>query len=230
MGERFPEYDEWLAAEKAEKEEHWRRVKELEGDPKESAAVRPGKAGRQEGVGGSQGQAGVTSGSPFDTAPQARSEKGGQERALSLWQRQEIQELLHEEMSEDHGPDRRSPLLPKAGETCGQAMWVKAAGGWRQLHSEIVPIPLVLPRDMDGYQVARRLREKPEFKTVTLCALTGFTPSEADHQRQEQTGFDHYYVKPVSVETLLDLFKTVGQQQTQLPGPACDGERGTHPQ
>ena len=34
MGERFPEYDEWLAAEKAEKEEHWKRVKELEGDPK----------------------------------------------------------------------------------------------------------------------------------------------------------------------------------------------------
>jgi hypothetical protein len=32
-GERFPEYDEWLAAGKAEKEEHRRRVKELEGDP-----------------------------------------------------------------------------------------------------------------------------------------------------------------------------------------------------
>ncbi|MEI7687937.1 MAG: SEC-C metal-binding domain-containing protein, partial [Planctomycetota bacterium] len=32
-GERFPEYDEWLATEKAEKEEHWRRIKELEGDP-----------------------------------------------------------------------------------------------------------------------------------------------------------------------------------------------------
>ena len=34
MGERFPEYDEWLIVEKIEKEEHWRRVKELEGDPK----------------------------------------------------------------------------------------------------------------------------------------------------------------------------------------------------
>jgi hypothetical protein len=33
MGERFPEYDEWLATERAEKAEHWRRVKELEGDP-----------------------------------------------------------------------------------------------------------------------------------------------------------------------------------------------------
>ena len=34
MGERFPEYDEWLAVVKAEKEEHWKRVKELEGDPR----------------------------------------------------------------------------------------------------------------------------------------------------------------------------------------------------
>jgi uncharacterized protein YecA (UPF0149 family) len=33
-GERFSEYDEWMATEKAEKEEHWKKIKELEGDPK----------------------------------------------------------------------------------------------------------------------------------------------------------------------------------------------------
>lgn len=33
MGERFPEYDEWRAAEQSEKAEHWKRIKELEGDP-----------------------------------------------------------------------------------------------------------------------------------------------------------------------------------------------------
>ncbi len=33
-GERFPEYDEWLAVAKAEREEHRKRVKELEGDPR----------------------------------------------------------------------------------------------------------------------------------------------------------------------------------------------------
>jgi hypothetical protein len=33
-GERFPEYEEWRATEKKEKEEHWKRVKELEGDPR----------------------------------------------------------------------------------------------------------------------------------------------------------------------------------------------------
>lgn len=33
MGERFPEYDEWRAADQAEKAAHWKRIKELEGDP-----------------------------------------------------------------------------------------------------------------------------------------------------------------------------------------------------
>ena len=42
-----------------------------------------------------------------------------------------------------------------------------------------------------------------------MCALTGYTPSEADRQRQQETGFDHYYVKPVEVAKLLELFKTV---------------------
>jgi hypothetical protein len=34
-GERFPEYDEWRTAEQTEKEEHQKRVKELENDPAE---------------------------------------------------------------------------------------------------------------------------------------------------------------------------------------------------
>jgi PAS domain S-box-containing protein len=76
---------------------------------------------------------------------------------------------------------------------------------------DVVLMDIGLP-GMDGYQVARRLREKPEFKTVTLCALTGFTPSPADRQRQQQTGFDHYYIKPVNLETLLEMLKKVGEQ------------------
>ena len=32
-GDRFPEYDDWQTAEKVEKEEHWKRIKELGNDP-----------------------------------------------------------------------------------------------------------------------------------------------------------------------------------------------------
>jgi hypothetical protein len=45
-----------------------------------------------------------------------------------------------------------------------------------------------------------------------MCALTGYTPSEADRQRQQETGFDHYFVKPVPLTKLLELFKIVGAQ------------------
>jgi CheY-like chemotaxis protein len=87
---------------------------------------------------------------------------------------------------------------------------------------DLVLLDIGLP-GMDGYQVAQRLREKSEFKNVMVCALTGYTPSEADRQWQRQTGFDHYYVKPVSIKTLLELFKTVEQQQTsQEAGPEGD--------
>jgi PAS domain S-box-containing protein len=58
---------------------------------------------------------------------------------------------------------------------------------------------------MDGYQVAQRLREKPEFKHVLLCALTGFTPSEADRHRPQQAGFDHHFVKPIDLKKLREL-------------------------
>ena len=81
---------------------------------------------------------------------------------------------------------------------------------------DVVLLDIGLP-GMDGYQVAKCLREKPEFKGVTLCALTGYTPSEADRRRQQETGFDHYYVKPVSLETLLELFKTVEPAQVAHP-------------
>jgi CheY-like chemotaxis protein len=77
---------------------------------------------------------------------------------------------------------------------------------------DLVLLDIGLP-GMDGYQVAKRLRDLPKFKDVMLCALTGFTPSEADRQRQQETGFNHYYVKPVNLEKLLDLFKTVEQQK-----------------
>lgn len=74
--------------------------------------------------------------------------------------------------------------------------------------ADVVLLDIGLP-GMDGYKVAKHLREKPEFKHVMMCALTGYTPSEADRQRQQETGFDHYFVKPVELESLLDLFEQV---------------------
>jgi PAS domain S-box-containing protein len=80
---------------------------------------------------------------------------------------------------------------------------------------DVVLLDIGLP-GMDGHQVAKRLRELPGFKDVMMCALTGYTPSEADRERQQETGFNHYYVKPVDVTKLRELFKTVGRPAPQL--------------
>ena len=74
---------------------------------------------------------------------------------------------------------------------------------------DVVLLDIGLP-GMDGYQVAKQLRERPDFKDVMLCALTGYTPSEADRLRHQESGFDHYFVKPVSLEKLTELFEKVG--------------------
>ena len=73
---------------------------------------------------------------------------------------------------------------------------------------DVVLLDIGLP-GMDGYEVAKRLRDRPEFTGVMLCALTGYTPSEADRRRHQESGFDHYYVKPVSLEKLTELFDSV---------------------
>ena len=46
-------------------------------------------------------------------------------------------------------------------------------------HPALVLLDIGLP-GMDGYEVARRLRADPALTGMTLCALTGYTPSEAD--------------------------------------------------
>jgi two-component system CheB/CheR fusion protein len=76
-------------------------------------------------------------------------------------------------------------------------------------HPSLVLLDIGLP-GMDGYEVARHLRANPELTGMTLCALTGYTPSEADRMRPQQAGFDHHFVKPVGLATLVDLLKSLG--------------------
>jgi PAS domain S-box-containing protein len=73
----------------------------------------------------------------------------------------------------------------------------------------LVLLDIGLP-GMDGYEVARRLRADPELAGMTLWALSGYTPSEADRLRPQRAGFAHHFVKPVSVDMLLGLLRTLG--------------------
>jgi CheY-like chemotaxis protein len=57
---------------------------------------------------------------------------------------------------------------------------------------------------MDGYEVARRLRQQPGLEKVLVAALTGWGQQE-DRRRSAEAGFDYHLVKPVEPKTLESL-------------------------
>lgn len=69
---------------------------------------------------------------------------------------------------------------------------------------EVVLLDLGLP-EMDGYQVARRLRDEHPDKKILLIAVTGY---QKDARRLEQAGFDHHLVKPAKLEALSALIES----------------------
>src|SRR5262245_17256808 len=54
---------------------------------------------------------------------------------------------------------------------------------------------------MDGCDVARRLRQLPELRSVKLVALTAYS-DPTNGRRIRQAGFDHHVVKPADVDEL----------------------------
>ncbi|HEV3341531.1 MAG TPA: ATP-binding protein [Pirellulales bacterium] len=70
----------------------------------------------------------------------------------------------------------------------------------QEFRPDVILLDIGLPR-MDGYEVARRLRELAEMKAVLLVALTGYGQDE-DRRRSAEAGFDSHLVKPVSLEAL----------------------------
>ena len=65
---------------------------------------------------------------------------------------------------------------------------------------EVALLDIGLP-EMDGYELAKRLRATPELEGLRLIALTGYGQAE-DRQRALAAGFDEHLVKPVDLPAL----------------------------
>jgi signal transduction histidine kinase/ActR/RegA family two-component response regulator len=75
----------------------------------------------------------------------------------------------------------------------------------REFRPHVVLCDIGLPDGMDGYAVARALRESEATRQAYLIALTGYGQEE-DQERARQAGFDLHLTKPVdpgSLKTLL---------------------------
>jgi two-component system CheB/CheR fusion protein len=95
-------------------------------------------------------------------------------------------------------------LLARAGYTCDTA-----SNGREALERidagppDVVILDVGLP-EIDGYEVARRVRADPKLAGVRLIAVTGYG-QEVDRAASRAAGFDAHLVKPVQADCLLGL-------------------------
>lgn len=77
----------------------------------------------------------------------------------------------------------------------------------RSEQPDIIICDIGLPGDMNGYDVARTLRQEPEFSSVYLVALSGYS-QESDRRQAAAAGFDYHVAKPIAYEALNTLLTT----------------------
>lgn len=75
------------------------------------------------------------------------------------------------------------------------------------IRPDVVLLDIGLP-EMDGYEVARRLRSLPAGAQSMIVALTGYG-QPADRERATLAGFDEFLVKPVEPAVLNRLLKSL---------------------
>jgi PAS domain S-box-containing protein len=73
---------------------------------------------------------------------------------------------------------------------------------------QVVLLDIGMP-GMDGYEVGRQLRQKPQTRSALLIAITGWGGPE-DLRRSKEAGFDHHLVKPVEPSALQRLLARRG--------------------
>jgi DNA-binding response OmpR family regulator len=81
---------------------------------------------------------------------------------------------------------------------------VQAAATFRP---EVVLLDIGLPR-MNGYEVARHVRQQRWGAGMALIALTGWGQDE-DKRRALEAGFDHHLTKPVDAAALEELLARI---------------------
>ncbi len=69
----------------------------------------------------------------------------------------------------------------------------------RQLQPDVVLCDLGLPGALDGFAVARALRQDPAFAHTRLVAVSGYG-GDTDRERALSAGFDNHLTKPVALK------------------------------
>jgi CheY-like chemotaxis protein len=85
-----------------------------------------------------------------------------------------------------------------------------------EMRPDVALIDLGLP-DLDGHEVARRIRAVLDRRAIVLIALTGYGSLE-DRRLTQQSGFDAHLVKPVQTGELVRIFDDVARSRQNAGG------------
>jgi PAS domain S-box-containing protein len=77
---------------------------------------------------------------------------------------------------------------------------------------DVMLLDIGLP-ELDGIEVAKRIRQEPLLHDIVLVAVTGYRPA-ADQLRMQEAGFDHYLVKPADFEKVREILAAVTEKAT----------------
>jgi PAS domain S-box-containing protein len=80
----------------------------------------------------------------------------------------------------------------------------------QRFRPEIAVLDIGLPR-MDGYELARRLRQQEWAGGMVLVAMTGWA-QEHDRRLASEAGFDQHLTKPVAVESIARIIAAAGRR------------------
>jgi CheY-like chemotaxis protein len=80
----------------------------------------------------------------------------------------------------------------------------------RQFAPDVIFLDIGLPV-MNGYAVARALRDLPELTHVHIAAVTGWGQEE-DRRKAREAGFDSHFTKPLSPVVLENVLGTIAQR------------------
>jgi signal transduction histidine kinase len=108
--------------------------------------------------------------------------------------------------------DSLSSLLASRGHDVRVAHdGAEALGAVEGFTPEFAFLDIGMPK-VHGYELARRLRERPETAECVLVAVTGWG-QEDDRRRALEAGFDRHLVKPVNPADIESLLQLMGRPQ-----------------
>lgn len=87
--------------------------------------------------------------------------------------------------------------------TAGSAPAALQAARERQF--DVIISDIGMP-EMNGYQLAREVRQLPGYETTPMVAVTGYSMFD-DRERSANAGFNAHMTKPIDPRALLDLIE-----------------------